>query len=59
MAGNRAPRHPTVPSVTVRFIDCTHEFQLPPPEWNAIGQMILGFLEDCRASRCASTKPII
>jgi pimeloyl-ACP methyl ester carboxylesterase len=33
------------PSVTVRFIDCTHEFQLPPDEWDAIGQIILRFID--------------
>jgi pimeloyl-ACP methyl ester carboxylesterase len=33
------------PSVTIRFIDCTHEFQVPPGEWDAIGQIILRFLD--------------
>jgi pimeloyl-ACP methyl ester carboxylesterase len=33
------------PSVTVRFIDCTHEFQVPPGEWDAIGRIILRFFD--------------
>jgi hypothetical protein len=33
------------PSVTVRFIDCTHEFQVPPGELDAIGQIILRFFD--------------
>jgi pimeloyl-ACP methyl ester carboxylesterase len=33
------------PSVTVRFIDCSHEFRVPPREWDAIGEIILGFCD--------------